>query len=179
MIHGNSKTGWYCLRSRLKREHLAAARLREQENIEVFLPRIRFRRPTRRGPVWATEALFPNYFFARFDWQQSLRQVHASRDVSGVVHFGDTWPTIPDGVIDDLRNVLGAEETHVIPPVMAEGDRVKIAGGSFDGLRAVVAKIMPGRERVAVLLEFLGQQTTVELGVDMLVRDADERDLIR
>jgi transcription antitermination factor NusG len=45
----------------------------------------------------------------------------------------------------------------------------------FHGLLAVVTRIMPARERVAVLLEFLGRQTTVELAGGAVVRDENER----
>jgi len=59
---------WFCVRSQPKHEHIAAARLRES-GLEVFLPRIRFKKHSVRGPVWVTEALFPNYLFARFDFR--------------------------------------------------------------------------------------------------------------
>src|SRR5258705_250702 len=59
---------WFCLRARSKHEHIAARHLQQMTDVEVFLPRIRFRRKTRQGPAWVTEALFPNYLFARFDW---------------------------------------------------------------------------------------------------------------
>src|SRR5437867_9199724 len=82
---------WFCLRAQPKHEHIAARHLRQMPGVEVFLPRIRFRRTTRRGAVWATEALFPNYLFARFDWHTSLRRVHHAPGVAGVIHFGDRW----------------------------------------------------------------------------------------
>lgn len=171
-------TAWFCLRSHPKHEHIAAARLREWDGVQVFLPRIRFRRPSRKGPVWVTEALFPNYLFARFDWHKSLRLVHHSPGVSGVVHFGLRWPTIPDEVINQLRASLGTEEVHVIPMEVSPGDRVKIAGGNFHGFHAVVTQVMSGQKRVALLLDFLGQQSTVKLDLDMVVRESDGRESI-
>ena len=44
-----SSAAWFCLRAQPKHEHIAAGHLRELPGIEVFLPRIRFRRQTRRG----------------------------------------------------------------------------------------------------------------------------------
>jgi len=43
------------------------------------------------------------------------------------------------------------------------GDAVEISHGAFHGLQAVVTRVMPGRERVAILLDFLGRQTALEL----------------
>src|SRR5260221_14270934 len=98
---------WFCVRSQLKHEHIAAAHLRRYQAIEVFLPRIRFKRSRQQGPVWVTEALFPNYIFARFNWKNSLRAVLHARGVAGVVHFGKSWPVIPDESIDQLRATFG------------------------------------------------------------------------
>jgi hypothetical protein len=92
---------WFCLRTHPKHEHIAAAQLRQEANIEVFLPRIRFKRATRCGPVWVTEALFQNYIFAKFNLLFSLRRIQAARGVSGVVHFGVRWPTIPETAIQE------------------------------------------------------------------------------
>jgi transcriptional antiterminator RfaH len=128
--------------------------------------------------VWVTEALFPSYLFARFDWTTSLRQVCHSPGVNGVVHFGSHWPVIPDGAIEELRAALGGKEVHVIPPDIAAGDTVKIAGGSFHGLSAVVTRVLPSAKRVAVLLDFLGSQTAVELNLGMVIKETEERSVI-
>ena len=166
---------WFCLRTQPKHEHIAGAHLQKDAGIEVYLPRIRLKRATRRGPVWFTEALFPNYLFARFDLASCLRRVCHAREVRGVVHFGDRWPVVPDGVIAELRAVVGSEQVHVVPDEFEPGEAVRIAGGAFHGLQAVVTRAMPSRERVAVLLEFLGRQTTVEVAAEALVREADGR----
>jgi transcriptional antiterminator RfaH len=154
---------WFCVRSQPKHEHIAAAGLRQEPDVEVYLPRIRFKRPTRQGHVWVTEALFPCYVFAKFDWLACLRKVHHARGVRGVVHFRDRWPTIPDAVIADLRAHLGHEQVHQLEPDLQPGDEVQIQGGAFEGLRAVIERPMPGKERVAVLMDFLGRQTSVQV----------------
>jgi transcriptional antiterminator RfaH len=168
-------TDWFCLWSQPKHEHIAAAHLRKMSEVEVFLPRIRFRRATRQGTAWVTEALFPGYLFVRFNWQTSLRQVQHARGVRGVVHFGERWPTIHEGVIAELRRAVGSAELNIIPMEFAPGDPVQVAAGTLRGLRAVVLRVMPSRERVAVLMEFLGQQTMIELGADSIIKEGNER----
>jgi transcriptional antiterminator RfaH len=170
-----SSPAWFCIRSQPKREHIAARHLRQLAGVAVLLPRIRFRRSTRQGPVWVTEALFPNYLFARFDWRARLRQVHHAPGVAGVVHFGDRWPTVPAEAIEELERRLGGAEVCEVPAAFAAGETVRISGGAFHGLEAVVQQVMPGRQRVQVLLEFLGRQTTVEAETSSLVRTGDER----
>ena len=154
---------WFCIRSKPKHEHLAAAQLEEQAGIEIFVPRIRFRRSTRRGAAWATEALFPCYFFARFDLGSQLRRIQSARDVTKVVHFGNHWPVVPSDAISQLRAIIGTDDVRTIEPDLNPGDDVEIAGGAFHGLQAVVTRVISGSKRVAVLLDFLGRQTMVDL----------------
>ena len=166
---------WYCLRSRPKNEHIAAAHLQKMAEVEVFLPRVRFQRSTQLGLAWVTEALFPNYLFARFNWQNSLRHVQAVRGVSGVVHFGDRWPVIPAAIIHDLQQAVGSTGMHTISAGLQPGDSVQIASGAMRGLSAVISRVMPARERIAVLMEFLGRTTEVELPVNAVIKEGSAR----
>ena len=143
--------------------------------IEVCLPRIRFRRATRKGRVWVTEALFPNYLFARFDWHGSLRRVLHARGVRTVVHFGNRWPTIAGETISELQRLASDKEVHTIPDELEEGQNVEIVGGPFHGLAAVVTRPLPSRQRVAVLLDFLGRQTAVEVSLENVQSVANPR----
>jgi transcriptional antiterminator RfaH len=178
MRMSESPSAWFCLRSQPKHEHIAARHLRQMPEVDVFLPRIRFRRKTRHGTVWATEALFPNYLFACFNWKESLRRVCHSPGVAGVIHFGDQWPTIPGELIGELRSMFGSEEIHVLPAEPDVGDEIQIAGGAFHGLTAVVTQVMPARKRVTVLLEFLGRQTAVQVPLENVVRSGNARETL-
>jgi transcriptional antiterminator RfaH len=164
------EAGWYCVRCQPKHEHIAAAHLSTMESVRVFYPRIRFRKLTRQGPAWVTESLFPAYLFAHFDLRNSLSRVHYAPGVSRIVHFGALWPKVPDLAIEELQNVLGEKEVHLVPETPEAGEEVLIAEGAFHGLRAVILKVMPARQRVQVLLDFLGRQTAVELDVHSVIR---------
>lgn len=167
-------SAWFCLRIQPKHEHIAEAHLL-QKQIPVFNPRIRFRRSTRQGQVSVTESLFPGYVFARLQLQPDLAQIRYLPGIRDVVHFGPRWPTIPDEVMSELQTIVGPEKVHQIPPEFAVGDEVKISGGPFHGLQAVVSRLLPARERIIILLEFLGRQTTVEIQSEKVVQERAER----
>ena len=160
---------WFCVRSQLKHEHIAARHLGRLPDVAVFCPRVRFQRATRRGKVWFTEAMFPNYLFARFDLRQ-LRQIQAEPGVAGVVRFGSHFATVPDEVIADLRERLDESDLKVFPDAVEPGDEVVIADGTFMGIAAVVQRLLPARDRVRVLLEFLGRPVETELATASLLR---------
>lgn len=153
---------WYCLRSKLKHEHIAAAKLRVL-GLDVFNPSLRIRKSTRRGPVWMTEPLFPCYLFARFELRKQLDTVRHTSGVLTVVHFGDRFPAVPDDVLNDLRAVFKEREVVEQPSSVLPGDSVTISGGAFHGLTAVVKQVMPSTRRVQVLLEMLGRCSTIEV----------------
>jgi transcriptional antiterminator RfaH len=155
---GGAKPSWYCVRSQPKHEHIAAAHLRLLEGVRVFCPRIRFKRRTRQGIVWVTEAMFPGYLFARFDLAEAHRAVRYAHGVSGLVRFGDRYPTIEEDIVTYLQEQTGATETTEVSYSVSQGDQVKIAEGAFAGLEAVVTQVLPARQRIKVLIEFLGRR---------------------
>lgn len=154
---------WYCLQSRPKHEHIAASHLRQVAGLEVFCPRMRFKRLTVRGQMSVTEALFPGYLFARFDFQAMHRQVRYSSAVVKILQFGSVYATVDDSVLDSLRSRAADAEILTVSPEVNAGDEVRIAEGAFRGLEVVVTQVLPARERVMVLLEFLGRTMEAEV----------------
>ena len=154
---------WFCIRTQPKSEHIAAGHMRTFEDVEVYCPRLKFRRMTRRGPVWFTEALFPGYLFARFVPMESQREVAAARGVTTIVRFGEFPAAIPDETIAALREHMGEEDCKTIDDEVREGDNVTITDGIFKGLMTVVTQLTPASERVRVLVEFLGECREVEV----------------
>jgi transcriptional antiterminator RfaH len=165
---------WYCIRTQPKRENIASATLEREFGFEVFLPRLRFKRSTQRGTVWFNEPLFPSYFFAKFDFFSYKRAVNFANGVAGIVHFGEFYPQIPEDTIVELRRIVGPEQIHIIEDEFCEGDEVVVGDGPFKGLEVVVIKPMPGSKRVAVLMEFLGRQTVVEMEKSALLKTKQE-----
>jgi transcriptional antiterminator RfaH len=164
---------WYCLRSQPKHEHIAAAHLRMLENVTVFCPRIRFKRATRRGLVWVTEAMFPGYLFARFELSEMHRQVRYAHGVSGIVRFADRYPTIEEGALAELRDHAGAGEIKELSYELSQGDQVNIVNGIFAGLKAVVTQVLPAKERLKVLMDFLGRQIEAEVERSNVLPEVD------
>ena len=164
---------WYCLRSQPKHEHIAAAHLRILEGVTVFCPRIRFQRATRRGLVWVTEAMFPGYLFARFELAEMHRQVCYAHGVSGIVRFADRYPTIDDDSLAQLQNHAGVAEIKELSYRLTEGDHVTIVEGAFAGLEAVVTQVLPAKERVKVLMDFLGRKTEAEVERSIVLREVE------
>ena len=66
------------------------------------------------GKTCVTEALFPGYFFARFDWHTRFREVNSSPGVNGIVRFGDLIPVVDESLLETLRASLADDETVTV-----------------------------------------------------------------
>lgn len=169
---------WFCIKAKPKHEHIAAAHIQLCREAEVFFPRIRFERPFKGKKIRVIEPLFPGYLFARFELPTHLLQVRYAAGVQTIVHFGSHIPLLPENTMAELMAEFGAGEVREVPVEPAPGDTVHVVTGAFAGLTAVVTRVLPARQRVAVLLEFLGRQLTVEIPVEMLMKNRPPRHLV-
>ena len=120
---------------------------------------------TQRGPVWFVEAMFPGYLFAKFVYSKEHRIVEHSLGIRGVVHFGNRLATLPDNIVLALQSRVGSKEVATVDSEPRIGEPVQITEGPFQGLEAIVTRLLPARERIRVLLEFLGRSLETEIAV--------------
>ena len=160
---------WFCLRTQPKHEHLAATTLRRHAQIRCFSPRLRYPKATRRGRVWFVEAMFPGYLFAEFVYPLQHRRVEHSPGINGIVHFGDYLATLDRQTMGTLQEKTGEDEIVTINPEIKVGQSVRIAEGPFQGLEVLVTRLLPARERVKVLLEFLGRPVETEISTPKIL----------
>ncbi len=159
---------WYCIRSQPSRQNVAAAHLRTF-GVEVFNPHMRLRKATRLGVLWKSEPLFPNYLFAHFVLAESHRRIRYAFGVADIVRFGASARMVCAQEIADLRAQWGPSEEFVIEQKVKAGDTVKLSGRLFHGVEAEVLCMLPARQRVKVLLDFLGGPKEVEVEMGAVV----------
>ena len=154
---------WFCLKAQPKREHLAATGLRRQLKIDCFSPRLRFRKMTQRGALWFVEAMFPGYLFAQFVYSEYHRWVAHSPGIRGIVHFGDRVAALHPSTVVTLQQTAGPAEIVTVDSSVEIGEPVQLTEGPLRGLELIVTRLLPARDRVRVLLEFLGRPVETEL----------------
>ena len=160
---------WFCLKAQPKREHIAAACLRQISEVEAFCPRLRFRKCTNRGAVWFVEPMFPGYLFARFDYAVCHRRIRQRPGVSGFVQFGDRLALLPDLLVSEFKIRTGTDGVLEINEELDPGQTVQIIRGPFEGFEALVTRLITARDRVQILIEWLGRSLHTEASVADLV----------
>ncbi|MGB0792275.1 MAG: transcription termination/antitermination protein NusG [Opitutales bacterium] len=159
---------WFCLRTQVKREHIAAAMLSRLENVDVFCPRISQVKKTKTGKKRFVEAMFPGYIFACFSFRDNYRRVIYTQGVSALVAQGDRR-AIPEHIIQELRTtlpegIIEAPDLSILP-----GAQVEFVAGSLKGLNGTVIAQLPAENRVQVLLDFLGREITVAVSAEGII----------
>ena len=156
---------WRAVFCKAGAERKAEAHL-ENQDFEVFLPRIRTRMRPRGGQSRVRVLpMFPRYLFVNLcahaeDWST----IRSTRGAIGLVRFGDRVPWIPNEFIEFLK----ARHDHFGAVDMSEAmeikpnDPVEITDGAMAGLRAVF-HAKSGKDRVVVLLKLLENERKVEL----------------
>lgn len=159
----NGDAAWYCARTKPKHEHIAAANVSKRLGLEVFHPRLRLERATRRGVVRVVEPLFPCYIFVHCILENFSDEIRHVTGISSLVHFGNKIPAVPDGAIMELRQCFEAEEPMAVEDGVVAGSEVLIADGVFMGFSGMVVRTLSAGQRVQILLDFLGRVTLAEV----------------
>lgn len=154
---------WYCARTKPKHEHIAAANVSRAMGLEVFQPRLRVERATRRGMVRLVEPLFPCYIFVRCALEKDFNDLRHVSGISSLVRFGQKIPVVPEEAILELRQCFESEEPMAVEDRVAPGIEVTIAEGAFCGFSGMVVRSLAAGQRVQILLDFLGRVTLTEV----------------
>jgi transcriptional antiterminator RfaH len=79
---------------------------------------------------------------------------------------------LPDGLISEIRIRTGSGECLEINQALEPGQNVQITRGPFQGLEALVTRVITARDRVEILIEWMGRSLHAEASVaDLTPRD--------
>jgi transcriptional antiterminator RfaH len=157
---------WYAMRSKPRREDSVWKQMLGH-GFETYYPRIRVHPINPRSKK--IRAYFPGYLFVRVDLEETGLNVFRWMPHSiGLVSFDNQPAVVPDHLIYTLQKRVGEinEAGGELFDGLEPGDRVRIAEGPFKGYEAIFDERLPGKERVRVLLELLGNERAVTLELD-------------
>ena len=161
---------WYVVQTHINSEAKAASNLVRQ-GFGVYFPRYLKRRSHARKVDTVARPLFPRYLFVAIDLAtQRWRSIQSTIGVSHLVSWRDSPASVSDDVVgalkqrEDESGFIRLERRVRFSP----GDTVRVLEGAFTDSLALVEG-MNDRERVAILLDFLGRKVRVLVGADLIV----------
>ena len=134
------------------------------QNFDFYLPKITIKKINANPKV---EVLFPGYIFIN----TSLENYSALKytiGIKNIIKFGDNISCISN---EEIKIMQMAEETSKIDPVAPQiqiGKDVLILKGSLKGSMVKICSL-PSRQRVGILLSFLGSMRRVTIPIKDLI----------
>jgi len=161
---------WYLVYAKPKQENKACENLLRQ-GYEVYLPLYRARKRYRGRYRAVVEPMFPRYLFIYLDTSvDNWSPIRSTYGVANIVYFGSQAATIASSVIDILKSHEGEDQIYQIPnQELKVGEAVRIMDGSMIGLEGILVE-KSGKERVSILLSYIGKELEVSVPVNDLMR---------
>lgn len=160
---------WFVVQTQVNSEAKAARNLLRQ-GFNVYLPRYLKRRSHARKVERIPAPLFPRYMFVQIDMAtQRWRSIQSTFGVSHLVLNGQEPALVADDIIARLRCRENDQGLITLDRSVrfAIGDKVRVLAGAFaDNLGLFEG--LGDRDRIAILLDFLGRKVRVSLDVDMV-----------
>lgn len=159
---------WYAIRTRPNHENTAAGGL-AAKGYEIYLPTLRMRRRWTDRVVESDKPLFPGYVFCRFDRLRRL-PVMTTPGVFSIIAFGPEPIPIPESEIDAIQTILQSGLPTEACSLLSEGQVIRIARGSLQGLSGILMK-NKSKWRLVVSVTLLNRSIAVEIDRDWIVAE--------
>lgn len=157
---------WFVVHTQPCKESIAQQHLIEQ-GFDAYLPRFKKTRRHARKVDEIQAPLFPRYLFVGIDLETDRwRSIQGTRGVSYLLVTNNRPAVVPFGIVQSLKDQENADGLLPVESanVFAKGDRVRVLDGAFEGHMATIHRF-DDKERVQLLLSFLGRETSVSVPV--------------
>ncbi len=143
-----------------------------EQGFEAYCPMLKARRAGAR-----TAALFPGYLFAKLSPRLELASLCRIPGVARPLMFSGHLACIEPELVDHWRAREGGRG-YMAPepaPAFARGQKVRFQKGIFAGMEGTVIEVLPSRERVRLLLDYIGGAVKVEADRAVLAEEKKQR----
>lgn len=134
----------------------------EGKGFEAFLPAYTSRRRWSDRIKELELPLFAGYLFCRMSLEERRLPVLTTPGVRQIVGIGGTPTAVPEGEIDAVRAIVTSGLATRPWPFVEVGDRVRLRGGSLDGVEGILVATKT-HHRLVVSVEILRRSVAVEI----------------
>lgn len=126
----------------------------------------------RKGGIWKVESkvLFPGYVLLNGEINSNI--YYRLRNIPNALKLlrtGPSFTAIDSREMEVLSRLICNGEEIGFSKVFIENGRVRVIDGPLFSFEGIIQSIDHRKERAKVLLNFLGEERTVDLGISLLV----------
>lgn len=163
----SDSAAWYVIQTKPRQEFRALEHL-ENQAYRCFMPTLTVEKLRRGKRIITVEPLFARYLFIALETVTgNWAPLRSTRGVIKLIAFGGQFATVPDTIIDALRN----DGPRNPMPLFAQNERGIITTGPFAGFEAIY-QMADGDARALVLMELLSQPQKLVFDIGMLSKTA-------
>jgi transcription antitermination factor NusG len=151
---------WYAVRARTTQEKRVASLL-DYQQYQCFLPLYKTRRRWSDRIKEVELPLFPGYVFCRFD-VHARGPILKTPSVLGIAGIAGRATPLEDHEIVAIQRIHGSGLGVSPHPFLRAGQRVRLEGGSMDGLEGIIEDT-GRRNRLIVSVSLLQRSVAVEI----------------
>jgi transcription antitermination factor NusG len=155
-------TRWFAIQTVARHEKRVAGHFREQQ-IPTFLPLLKQLHQWSDRRMQIQVPLFSCYVFVRLSQQRQIRdRILRTPGVLGFVGGRGQGTSIPNDQVESIRRILEEDVPFGFHPFLEAGNRVRIRGGSLDGVEGILVE--KNRDQsVVVSVELLRRSLSVRI----------------
>ncbi len=134
------------------------------QNFDYYLPRITTKKTNSNSK---NEVLFPGYIFVHTSFK-NYSALKYTMGIKNIIRFGENFSYLTDEEIKKIRIIEESSKFKPITPKVRIGQEMHVARGSFKGIIVKICSL-PSKERVDVLMSFLGSVRKVNIQLNELM----------
>lgn len=134
------------------------------QNFDFYLPKIRIKKINSKPK---NEVLFPGYIFVN-TCSENYGSLKYTMGIKSIIKFGNNIAYISNKDIKAIEEVEQASKLHPVVSKIRVGQDAFISKGSLKGNIVKICSL-PSKERVGVLLSFLGSMRKVNIPIKNLI----------
>jgi transcription antitermination factor NusG len=159
--HSSNGLAWFAVATRPRWEKFVSQAL-AGKGFEAFLPLYTSRRRWSDRIKVLELPLFAGYLFCRMSLEQNRLPVLTTPGVRQIMGIGKAPIPVPESEIDAVRAIAASGLAAQPWPFVRAGDRVRIKGGSLDGVEGLLIATKK-HHRLVVSVELLRRSVAVEI----------------
>ena len=153
---------WYLIKTKSRQENVAIKNL-ENQKYSTYCPTVTIKNKH--------IVLFPGYLFIYLDKEkENWSPIRSTKGVLNFVRFGLSFAQVPDTIIKFLKanEIINKEKLNNLNSFKS-GDKIQITDGVFKNCIAIFKSSKP-QERVVLLMNILGQQQSITIKQESVIR---------
>lgn len=139
------------------------------DDYKVVVPKRKLK--LRKGGIWKVESkvLFPGYVLLNGEINSEIYYLLKSiPNVFKLLRTGSSFSAIDDREMEVLSRLICNGEEIGFSKVLMENGRARVLDGPLFSFEGIIQSIDHRKERAKVLLNFLGEERTIDLGITLL-----------